>query len=700
MTKNFFKIAARTFRRLLLPLVFLPLACSAATKRPNIIFILTDDLGWGDLGTFFQNARKSAAKPGEPWTATPNLDAFAAGGARLPDHYCAAPVCAPSRASFLLGVSQGHANVRDNQFDKALEDNHTVATVLRQAGYATAAVGKWGLQGENRGKSGQPDWPAYPTKRGFDEFFGYVRHKDGHEHYPKEGLYDGPKQVWNGTREISKDLDACYTADLWTAWAKQWIVKEQKDAPAKPFFLFLAYDTPHAVDELPAQAYPAGGGLKGGLQWLGKPHQMINTASGKPDSWVHPDYANATWDDDENPATPEVAWPDVYRRYATAVRRIDSAVGDLVTLLQDLKIDRDTLVVFSSDNGPSIESYLPGRPLRADFFNSFGPFDGIKRDCLEGGLRVPTVARWPGHIPAGSVDARPSAGYDWLRTFADAAGVPAPARADGISLLPELTGQASGDDSRAIYVEYSEQGKTPNYKEFAPAHRNLRRGQMQAVRLGDLVGLRYHIQTASDPFQIYNVQNDPRETRDLAKEMPAMEERMNSIALRSRMPEKSAPRPYDEEAMPALETMPDSDDVLWKSYKGDFPWVPDFALLKPAAEGTGTSVTLQAMPKDSGGGMMFSGFFHIPADGAYHFSVATDTGAVLKIHDATVIDADMGYRAGAEASGTVVLKAGPHPFRLYYAHRGSVAPQLDFSWSGPGFAKGSISAKAFRRSGE
>ena len=311
---------------------------------------------------------------------------MAANGATMPQHYCAAPVSAPSRASIMLGVSQGHANVRDNEFDKALEDNYTVGNVLQKAGYTTAAIGKWGLQGLGK----DTNWPAHPLNRGFDYYYGYMRHKDGHEHYPKEGLYDGLKEVWENRTEVSKDLDKCYTGDLWTAVAKRWIVDHEKGNDAnKPFFMYLAYDTPHAVLELPTQAYPEGGGLKGGMQWLGTPGQMINTASGKVDSWVHPDYVNATWDDDNNPATPEVTWPDTYKRQATIVRRIDSEVGDLIQLFKDLRIDSNTLIVFTSDNGPSNESYLPKNfvPNNPDFFNSFGPFDGIKRDCWEGGTK-------------------------------------------------------------------------------------------------------------------------------------------------------------------------------------------------------------------------------------------------------------------------------------------------------------------------
>src|SRR5690606_38069180 len=155
--------------------------------------------------------------------------------------------------------------------------------------------------------------------------------------------------------------------------------------------MYLAYDTPHAVLELPTQAYPEGSGLNGGIQWLGKPGHMINTASGTVDSYMYPQYARATYDDDNNAATPEVSWPDTYKRYASVNCRIDEQVADILQLLKDLKIDDNTLVVFTSDNGTSAESYLP-EPYKPDFFNGFGPFDGIKRDLYEGGVRVPAIA--------------------------------------------------------------------------------------------------------------------------------------------------------------------------------------------------------------------------------------------------------------------------------------------------------------------
>ena len=489
----------------------------AGTEKPNIILIFTDDLGYGDLGVTYQNKLAALQNSALPSAKTPNIDKLTSEGVLMPQQYCAAPVCAPSRGSLLTGLSQGHANVRDNQFDKALADNHTLGTVLKAAGYTTAAFGKWGLQGRGDG----PDWPAHPRKRGFDYYYGYIRHGDGHEHYPKEGIYRGSKEVYENYTNVADGLDKCYTADLWTAAAKRWIVEQkQSQDKNKPFFVYLAYDTPHAVLELPTQAYPEGGGLNGGLQWLGEKGRMINTASGEVDSYIYPEYANATWDDDNNPVTPEVPWPDVYKRYATDTRRIDDAVGDLVQLLKDLEIDNNTLIVFASDNGPSRESYLEEN-YSPEFFHSYADFDGIKRDCLEGGIRVPVLAWWPGKIPAGSVIETPSISYDWLPTFAAVAGIPAPANTDGVSLLPSLTGNGNQKES-SIYIEYFQNGVTPRYGDFAAEHQGRRRKQMQMIRLGDLVGLRYNIQSHNDEFEIYDIKNDPGQ-RNILNEQPGME---------------------------------------------------------------------------------------------------------------------------------------------------------------------------------
>lgn len=662
---------------------------SKKQQQPNIIFILTDDLGYGDVGVFFQNERQKNNDRSEPFTHTPQLDRLATSGAMLPHHYTAAPVCAPARASFLLGVHQGHANVRNNQFDKALEDNHTVATVLRTAGYKTAAFGKWGLQG---GKKGGADWPAHPLNRGFDYFMGMMRHSDGHEHYPKEGLYRGAKEVWENRQNIAGGLDKCYTTDLWTAAAKKWIIENSQSGKSKPFFMFLAYETPHAVLELPTQAYPSGGGVKGGLQWVGQPGRMINTASGTIDSWVHPDYAAATYDHDQNPSTAEVPWPDVYKRYATSVRRIDDAIGDLVQLLKELKIDDNTLVVFSSDNGPSIESYLK-EDYAADFFNSFGPFDGIKRDVWEGGVRVPTIAWWPGRIRPRTVMTTPSGMYDWVATFAEAAGVTPPARLDGVSLLPALSGKGQ-QQAPTVYVEYFHKSATAPFEEFSESRRKRRRNEMQLIRTGDTLGVRCDIRSAEDPFEIYDIVKDPKQTVNLAGRpgMEGLQAHMQALVLQMRRPDTTAQRPYDEALVPACEPVGTAPGVRWKAVQGEFPWVANIDSRKPAEKGVVPVPGPAAGKGIKKGAMLYEGFIDVPQDGAYTFYLSADGGALLRLHEATVVDADYGYKPGKERSGTVQLRAGLHPFRLYYTRKGNAKPKLDWQWAGPGISKQSVPA--------
>lgn len=654
--------------------------------QPNIIFILTDDLGYGDVGVLFQNRRKEAGGRGEPLLHTPQLDKLAAGGALLPHHYTAAPVCAPARASFLLGVHQGHANVRNNQFDKALEDNHTTASLLRTAGYRTAVFGKWGLQGSKKG-----DWPAHPLNRGFDHFMGMMRHGDGHEHYPKEGPYRGSKEVWENRTNIAGGLDKCYTTDLWTAAAKKWIIDQQKSSAAgQPFFIYLAYETPHAVLELPTQAYPKGGGLKGGVQWVGTPGRMINTASGTIDSWVHPDYAAATWDHDKDPATAEVRWPEVYQRYATSVRRIDDAIGDLMQLLRDLKLEENTLVVFSSDNGPSVESYLE-EDYSPQFFNSFGPFDGIKRDVWEGGVRVPTIAYWPRRIAGGTVVPTPSGMWEWGVTFADAAGVAAPARLDGVSLLPALAGKA-GAARKPVYVEYFHKSTTPSFDAFEEGRRKRRRHEMQLVRLGDTLGVRYDIGSAEDDFEIYHVVRDPKQARNLAASpgMDGVQDRLKALVLQMRRPDTAARRPYDEALVPAVGAVPAAAGICWKAVEGDFPWVPDIEPMKASRQGV--VPVPGAGPSLPKGAVLYSGFIDVPRDGMYTFYLRTGSAALLRIHEATVVDADYGYTSGSERSGTVRLKAGLHPFRLYHTIKGSSGPAVELQWSGDGISKQPVPA--------
>ncbi|MES2982347.1 MAG: sulfatase-like hydrolase/transferase [Verrucomicrobiota bacterium] len=659
---------------LLCRLLFLVLALtvSVKAKQPNVVFILCDDLGYGDLGVFYQNSR-----PGTKKLSTPKLDAMAAQGVQLRAHYTAAPVCAPARASLLLGVHQGHANVRNNQFDKELENNHTLATILKQAGYATAIVGKWGLQGEGHSPA---TWPAYPTKRGFDYFYGYVGHGEGHNQYPFHTTVDPdglgkvvrtPVSVYDQDNMVRDDLAKCYSTDLFTARAKKWIVDHRAAQPSQPFFLYLAYSAPHAALHIPTGAYPSGAGISGGLQWSGTPGAMINTATGSIDSFIHPDYVSKEWTNNE-------------KRMATMVRRIDDCVGDLLKTLEDLNIDENTLVVFTSDNGPHHESYY--NAYEASSFNSFGPFDGTKRDCWEGGIREPALAWWPDTIPAGRISNRPSQFHDWLPTFAEIAGLPAPARSDGVSLVNDLTDAGNSPES-TVYIEYFGAGNTKNYSAFDPSHRNRHRSEMQVIFQDGYKGVRYNVQSHAEPFEIYDVVADPKETNNLASARAALQQKMKNRVLRLRRPDASSPRPYDSEYIAAV-SVPVSPGVTWISYAANLPWVPDFSSITPLASGNSTSITPSVGPGGENFGLRFDGYLLVPRDGDYTFHISSSGGSHLRVHETTVIDDDFG-RTGAERSGTIRLRAGLHPFRLHYRHAiGQTLLALD--WNGPGIPRQSL----------
>src|SRR5690606_4230523 len=310
-------------------------------------------------------------------------------------------------------------------------------------------------------------------------------------------------------------------------------------------------------------------------------------------------YARATYDHDGDAATQEIPWPDVYKRYASINYRIDEQIADILQLLEDLKIDEQTLVVFTSDNGTSIESYLPGRPYEADFFQGFGPFDGIKRDLYEGGLRVPTIVRWPGTVAPNTVINSASISYDWLPTFADIAGLPAPVRSDGVSLLPSL--RAEGEQAESlVYAEYFHPGAMPAYTAFAPAHRGRRRNQMQMIQVDGLIGVRYDVQSASDDFEIYDVVSDPGQTRNLALGKADVQQRMKERVLQLRVADTSAARPYDDAFIPALHGIDAGVHAPpeVKFYTVKTSWLP-------RVDGTGaeavTSVNkLDMVPPDSG----------------------------------------------------------------------------------------------------
>lgn len=666
------------------------LACACAPvaraqgPKPNIIFVLVDDLGWGDLGVFFQNGRSGNQK-----IATPKLDSFANEGIQLRRHYCPAPVCAPSRASLLLGAHQGHSNIRNSQFDQTLENNHTLGTVMRGAGYATACLGKWGLQGPGTPAA----QPSRPQLRGFDYFFGYSSHRSAHIHYPEQfgsTLDDQgqPLSFLENTTIINNQLGKCYSTDLITARAKKWIIDHRSASPAQPFFIYLTYPAPHARLDVPTQAYPAGGGVSGGLQWIGTPGNMINTASGTINSWIHPDYASAS------------GWTDSAKRYATMVRRIDDAIGDLIQTLDDLSIDDDTLIVFTSDNGPTNEAGIGGAfTYDPRFFDSYGPFEGIKRDLLEGGTRVPTLVRWPGTVTAGAIDLTPTQFHDWMATFAQFAGVPKPARADGVSLAPTLTG-VGNQLTPQVYTEFFVSGNTPGYTQF-PTHGGAARSQMQSLYLNGYKGIRTNLASHTGDFRIYDTLNDPAESTNLAGQagVPTQQQFKDRV-LQLRRASSSNARPYDSEPIPAVTPSAVVQGLDYTAFEMSTPWVPDWTTQTSVASGTVVTPDLSARTRADDIGLHFSGFIQIPADGTYTFYVNTDTGAFVRIHDAQLLDADFAYVPDTEkSSGSIPLKAGYHPIRIDYRHATAATHTLNLQWEGPGITKQAIPANAWFREG-
>jgi arylsulfatase A-like enzyme len=660
----------------------LPSAVRAQAPKPNIIFLLVDDMGWGDLGVFFQNSRAGAQK-----IATPKLDSFAGEGMQLRRHYCPAPVCAPSRGSLLLGVHQGHANIRNIDFDKTLEDNHTLGTVMRGAGYATACIGKWGLQGP-----GVPTaQPSHPLNRGFDYFFGYTSHNAAHIHYPEQfgsalDVQGQPLSFLENTTIINDQLGKCYSTDVITARAKKWIIDHRTATPTQPFFLYLTYTAPHARLDVPTQAYPAGGGTTGGLQWIGTSGNLINTASGTIDSWIHPDYASAA------------GWTIEAKRYATMIRRIDDSIGDLLTTISDLGIDYNTLIVFTSDNGPTNEAGNGGSyTFDPRFFDSYGPFEGIKRDVYEGGLRVPALVRWPGTVPAGGINQTPAQFHDWMATFAQFAGVPKPARADGVSLAPTLTGSGT-QLAPLVYSEFYYWDTTPSYSQF-PKHGGETRGQTQALYIKNYKGVRTNIGSHATNFRIYDTLNDPAESTDLAGQpgVPTQQQFKDRV-LQLRRASATNGRPYDSEQVPAITPPSVANGLDFQAYEMATPWTPDWSTQTSVASGTVAAPDPAVRTRDNDVGLHFSGYLQVPTAGTYTFYLTTDTGAFVRIHDAQLLDADFGYATGTEkSSGSIPLKAGYHPIRIDYRHANAANHSISLQWAGPGITKQAIPATAWFR---
>jgi arylsulfatase A-like enzyme len=480
-------------------------ACAAPKGRPNIIFILADDLGYGDVG--FSWEHQAAAARALPRIATPHIDRLAREGVVLTDHYCAAPVCAPSRASLLTGRVQGKCSLRDNCFDRPFTEKDTLGTVMKSAGYATWAVGKWGIAGG--GESGEPV-SSHPLDRGFDYFYGFLDHMAGHTYYHYEGHIRGAFMgITENRTNATASAEGIYSTDLFAAKAKQLISDHLSREPETPFFMYLAVNTVHGSAKsddtlackdpvhVPGRPYP-----EEGVAWpLEKePLEARNT-------WIDSKYANL---------------PPVAARYATSITRLDDAIGDLVRHLKRHGLDRDTLIVFTSDNGPANEYGVDPRT-----FGSAGPFDGMKRDVFEGGMRVPTFVRWPARVAAGTVDRQPSQFHDWIATLADAARTPKPAATEGVSLLPRWDdGGKNGAPASLVYSQYEFPwgGGTAAFRAFEACKKPVR-GLQQMVREGDYVALRTRIREGGAKVRLYNVVADPFEERDLAND-PEQGERL------------------------------------------------------------------------------------------------------------------------------------------------------------------------------
>jgi len=424
-----------------------------AKRKPNIIYILADDLGYGDLGCY-----------GQSMIRTPNIDRLAAEGMRFTDHYAGSTVCAPSRCCLMTGLHTGHAYIRGNKStppsgqEPIPDDTVTVAELLKQAGYATGLIGKWGLGG--------PGSVGEPNRQGFDYFFGYLCQGHAHNYYPEFLYRNGEEVALEGNRvEPARYYGAGvayeraqYSHDLMAGEALRFVERNS----GGPFFLYLALTIPHA-----------------------------NNEAGKEGMEVPSDEPYGDRD-----------WPQQQKNHAAMITRMDRDVGRLMEKLVELGIDDDTLVIFTSDNGPHREGGAD-----PDFFDSSGPLRGIKRDLYEGGIRVPMIARWPGKVRPGSVTDHLSAFWDFLPTATEMAGTEHPAGIDGISYLPTLLGD--GDRQRGheyLYWEFHE-GKATK----------------QAVRAGNWKAVRLR---PSGPIELYDLARDIGENDDIAAGHPDVVEKM------------------------------------------------------------------------------------------------------------------------------------------------------------------------------
>jgi arylsulfatase A len=442
-------------------------------QRPNIIFILADDLGYGDVGFNGQKLIK-----------TPNIDRLAREGVKFSQFYAGTSVCAPSRSSLMSGQHTGHTYIRGNkgvdpEGQEPIADSVvTIAEVLKKAGYATGAFGKWGL--------GPVGSVGDPNKQGFDRFYGYNCQTLAHRYYPNH-LWDNQKKI---VLEANQDLmhNKQYAPDLIQKQALEFV--DAKDGK-QPFFLFLPYILPHAELLVPEDS-------------------IFQYYKGK-----FPEKAHKGQDYGPNASRGGYASQDYpHAAFAAMVSRLDLYVGQILAKLKEKGLDKNTLVIFTSDNGPHVEGGADPK-----FFNSGGGFKGVKRDLYEGGIRAPFAARWPGTIKPGSTSHYIGAFWDLLPTFAELGGAKVPSGLDGISFTAALTGKGAQKKHDFLYWEFHEQG----------GKQAVRQGNWKAVRL----------KAAGNPdaaVELYDLSKDPAETRDLAMQFPGKAKELGQIMNRSHVP--------------------------------------------------------------------------------------------------------------------------------------------------------------------
>ena len=416
-----------------------------APRPPNIILIQADDLGYGDLSAY-----------GQAQFRTPALDRLAAGGIRFTQYYAGSTVCAPSRAALMTGLHTGHAWIRGNGEIPLRAEDVTIASALQQAGYRTAVIGKWGLG--RPGTSGQPD------KQGFEYSFGFLDHRHAHRQYTDH--------LFRNAEVVTTDLEKDYVNDLFTREAASFI--ERPDA--RPFFLYLNYTVPHAELRVPDEELDP---------WRGKFDEkpFVNAAADGRPSGARVEERSLGY---RSQPAPKAA-------FVAMIARMDRDIGRLDDLLRARGIERQTLLMFVSDNGPHQE----GGAAPA-FFKSSGGLRGIKRDLYEGGIRVPMIASWPGTIPAGRVSDHPWTHWDMFPTLAELASAKTPPRLDGISMARALRGHPQPAHD-FLYWEFHE------------------RGFQQAVRMGRWKAVR---PARDQALELYDLQTDPAERTNVAASQP------------------------------------------------------------------------------------------------------------------------------------------------------------------------------------